>query len=73
MLRTSHQGEPEASRAADVSLPVSPVITLAGVSKRFQNTVALHKGLSKIRLSQITWYAPDNRLLEVPYGTHRFS
>ena len=25
-----------------------------------------HKGLSKIRLSQITWYAPDNPLLEVP-------
>jgi len=24
------------------------------------------KGLSKIRLSQITWYAPDNPLLEVP-------
>jgi phosphonate transport system ATP-binding protein len=42
MLRTSHRGEPGAPSAADVSMPISPVITLAGVSKRFQNTVALH-------------------------------
>jgi ABC-type phosphate/phosphonate transport system ATPase subunit len=42
MLRTSYRGETGLARAADVSQPVSSVITLAGVSKRFQNTVALH-------------------------------
>ena len=42
MLHTSHRGEPEETSPADATLPVSPVITLAGVSKRFQSTVALH-------------------------------
>ena len=42
MLRTSHQGGPGEPSAADATVPVSPVITLAGVSKHFQSTTALH-------------------------------
>lgn len=39
MLRMPHRGEP--GESSDTTLPVSPVITLEGVSKRFQSTAAL--------------------------------
>lgn len=42
MLRLSHRGEPEEDTSANAAVPVSPVITLERVSKRFQSTVALH-------------------------------
>src|SRR6266851_4216852 len=42
MLRASHRGGPGETTPADAPLPVSPVITLAGVSKHFQSTAALH-------------------------------
>jgi phosphonate transport system ATP-binding protein len=41
MLRTEYRGEPGESRWADATEPLSPVITLEGVSKHFQNTAAL--------------------------------
>jgi ABC-type multidrug transport system ATPase subunit len=42
MLHTSHRGGPGESSGADATVPVSPVITLEGVSKHFQRTAALH-------------------------------
>ncbi len=42
MLRLSHRGGPEEDTSANAVVPVSPVITLEKVSKRFQSTVALH-------------------------------
>jgi len=42
MLRLSHRGGPEEDTSANAAVPVSPVITLERVSKRFQSTVALH-------------------------------
>src|SRR5215471_6161861 len=42
MLRASHRGEPGEISPADATLPVSPVITLEGVSKHFRSTAALH-------------------------------
>jgi phosphonate transport system ATP-binding protein len=42
MLCASHQGAPGESSWADAIVPVSPVITLEGVSKHFQSTAALH-------------------------------
>jgi hypothetical protein len=41
MLRVSHRGRPGETNPADVTPPVSPVITLKGVSKHFQRTAAL--------------------------------
>ena len=41
MLYTSHRDASGEPGPADAPVPVSPVITLAGVSKRFQHTVAL--------------------------------
>ena len=40
MLCTSHRGEPGETNPADATMPVSPVITLAGVSKHFQSTAS---------------------------------
>ena len=42
MLRLSHRGGPEEDTSANAVVPISPVITLERVSKRFQSTVALH-------------------------------
>ena len=42
MLRLSHRGGLEKYTSANAAVPVSPVITLERVSKRFQSTVALH-------------------------------
>src|SRR5713101_10171163 len=42
MLCASYRGGPGESSWADAIVPVSPVITLAGVSKHFQSTAALH-------------------------------
>ena len=41
MLCTSHRRGPGETSSADATLPVSPVITLEGVSKHFQSTAAL--------------------------------
>ena len=42
MLRASYRGGPGEPSGADATVPVSPVITLEGVSKHFQSTAALH-------------------------------
>jgi len=42
MLRLSHRGGLEEDTSANAAVPVSPVITLERVSKRFQSTIALH-------------------------------
>jgi len=42
MLRASHRGGPGETNSVDATMPVSPVITLEGVSKHFQSTAALH-------------------------------
>jgi phosphonate transport system ATP-binding protein len=41
MLRASHRGGPGETSLTNATLPVSPVITLEGVSKHFQRTAAL--------------------------------
>jgi hypothetical protein len=40
MVRASYRGGPGEPSWADATVPVSPVITLEGVSKHFQNTAA---------------------------------
>ena len=42
MLRVPHRGGPGETSHVHATMPISPVITLAGVSKCFQSTTALH-------------------------------
>src|SRR5262245_20469056 len=42
MLRVSHRGGLGETSHVYATMPISPVITLAGVSKCFQSTTALH-------------------------------
>jgi len=42
-------------------------VTRAGLDSLSKSaTLESNKGLCKIKLSQLTWYPPDNHLLEVP-------
>jgi len=69
MLRLSHRGGPEEDTSANAAVPVSPVITLERVSKRFQSTVALHNVSATILLDNSSRLSVAPGLARRPYCT----